>query len=155
MIAAGRNRDALERGKRLGADAIVELAGTTDLVAAYREAARGKVDVVLDYICGAPAEAALEVLGVGGRLVHIGTRAAAAMNVLGATARRVSANILGFAYYHAPIETQALAYTELCRMAAAGEIALDIEMRPLSQIEMAWDTDETGSRRRQVLVPAA
>ena len=77
------------------------------------------------------------------------------MNVLGATARRVSANILGFAYYHAPIETQALAYTELCRMAAAGEIALDIEMRPLSQIEVAWDTDEAGSRRRQVLVPTA
>ena len=100
-----------------------------------------------------PAEAALEVLGVDGRLVHIGTRAAPAMNVLGATARRVSANILGFAYSHAPIETQALAYTELCRMAAAGEIALDIEMRPLSQIEAAWDTDEAGSRRRQVLVP--
>jgi NADPH:quinone reductase-like Zn-dependent oxidoreductase len=155
VIAAGRNRDALERGKRLGADATVELAGTTGLIGAYREAARGNVDVVLDYICGAPAEAALEVLGVDGRLVHIGTRAAPAMNVLGATARRVSANILGFAYYHAPIETQALAYTELCRMAAAGEIALDIEMRPLSQIEAAWDTDEAGSRRRQVLVPTA
>jgi len=154
VIAAGRNRDALERSKRLGADAIVELAGTSDLVGAYREAARGNVDVVLDYICGAPAEAALEVLSVDGRLVHIGTRAAPAMNVLGATARRVCANILGFAYYHAPIETQALAYTELCRMAAAGEIALDIETRPLSQIEVAWDTDEAGSRPRQVLVPA-
>ena len=154
VIAAGRNRDALERSKRLGADAIVELAGTSDLVGAYREAARGNVDVVLDYICGAPAEAALEVLSVDGRLVHIGTRAAPAMNVLGATARRVCANILGFAYYHAPIETQALAYTELCRMAVAGEIALDIETRPLSQIEVAWDTDEAGSRPRQVLVPA-
>jgi len=93
VIAAGRNRDALERSKRLGADAIVELAGTSDLVGAYREAARGNVDVVLDYICGAPAEAALEVLSVDGRLVHIGTRAAPAMNVLGATARRVCANI--------------------------------------------------------------
>ena len=154
VIAAGRNRDALERSKRLGADAIVELAGTSDLVGAYREAARGNVDVVLDYICGAPAEAALEVLSVDGRLVHIGTRAAPAMNVLGATARRVCANILGFAYYHAPIETQALAYTELCRMAVAGEIALDIETRPLSQIEVAWDTDEAGSRPRQVLIPA-
>jgi NADPH2:quinone reductase len=153
VIAAGRNRDALARAKRFGADETVELAGTIDLAGAYREAAHGTVDVVLDYICGKPAEAALEVLSVGGRLVHIGTRAAPAMNVIGATARRVSANILGFAYYHAPIEAQALAYTELCRMAAAGEIALDIETRPLSQIEMAWDTDEAVSRRRQVLVP--
>jgi len=39
-------------------------------------------------------------------------------------------------------------------MAVAGEIALDIETRPLSQIEVAWDTDEAGSRPRQVLVPA-
>lgn len=155
VIAVGRNRDVLERGKRLGADAIVGLTGTTDLVGAYREAAHGNVDVVLDYICGASAEAALEVLSVGGRLVHIGTRAASALNVSGATARRVSASILGFAYYHAPIETQARAYAELCRMACAGEIALDIERRPLSQIETAWDVDEAVNRGRQVLVPGS
>lgn len=153
LIAAGRNCDALARAKRLGADATIELADTTDLVDAYREAAHGNIDVVLDYICGAPAEAALETLNMDGRLVHIGTRAAPALNMLGSTARRVCANILGFAYYHAPIDTQARAYTELCRLAATGEIELDIETRPLSQIGSAWDADEAASRRRQVLMP--
>jgi NADPH2:quinone reductase len=152
VIAAGRNRDALQRAKRLGADEIVMLAAA-DLVAAYRDAAGGAVDVVMDYVCGAPAEAALEVLATYGRLVHIGTRAGPAMTVPGATARRNCIDVMGFGYYHAPIETQAEAYAELCRVAASGEIALDVETRPLSEIAAAWDAHAAGSRRRQVLIP--
>jgi NADPH:quinone reductase-like Zn-dependent oxidoreductase len=154
VIAAGRNHAALQRAGRLGADATVDLATPTDLVAAYGDAANGTFNLVIDYVCGAPAEAALEVLATHGRLVHLGTRAGAVMTVPGATARRVSADIMGFAYYHAPIESQAEAYAHLCRLAAAGELALDIETRPLRDIGAAWDAD-AGNRRRQVLLPAA
>ena len=152
IVAAGRNRDALARAKRLGADATLELAAG-DLVAAYRDTAGGAVDVVIDFVCGAPGEAALEVLALNGRLVHLGTVAGQIMTVRGAAIRRASADILGFAYYHAPIELQAQAYGELCRLAAAGELALDIETRPLSQIGAAWDARAAGNRRRQVLIP--
>ncbi len=109
--------------------------------------------LVLDYVCGAPAEAALDVMAVYGRLVHIGTMAASSMKLAGATTRRTCADIMGFAYYHAPIECQAAAYSELCRLAVAGEIALDVEARPLSAIGAAWDAHAAGSRRRQVLIP--
>jgi NADPH2:quinone reductase len=153
VIAAGRNREALLRAKNLGADETIDLAAAIDLVAAYREAARGTVDVVIDYLCSAPAEAALDVLAIHGRLVHIGTMAGPAMTVSGATARRTCIDIMGFAYYHAPIESQAEAYAELCRLAASREIALDIETLPLSEIGAAWDAPAAGSRRRQVLVP--
>jgi NADPH:quinone reductase-like Zn-dependent oxidoreductase len=64
VIAAGRNREALQRAKRLGADETVDLAAAADLVVAYRDASGGAVDVVMDYVCGAPAEAALEVLAL-------------------------------------------------------------------------------------------
>jgi NADPH:quinone reductase-like Zn-dependent oxidoreductase len=153
VIAAGRNREALQRAKRLGADEAVDLAAATDLVAAYRDASGGAVDVVMDYVYGAPAEAALEVLASYGRLVHIGTRAGSTMTVLGATARRNCIDIMGFGYYHAPVAMQAAAYAELCRLAASGEIALDVETRPLSDIDAAWDAHAAGSRRRQVLIP--
>ena len=153
MIAAGRNREALQRAKHLGADETVDLAAAADLVAAYRDASGGAVDVVMDYVCGAPAEAALEVLATFGRLVHIGTRAAPAMTVPGATARRNCIDIMGFGYYHAPVAIQAEAYAELCRLAASGEIALDIETRPLSEIGTAWDAHAASDRRRQVLIP--
>jgi NADPH:quinone reductase-like Zn-dependent oxidoreductase len=152
VIAAGRNHEALQRAGRLGADATVDLAAG-DLVAAYRDAAGGTADLVIDYVCGTPAEAALEVLATHGRLVHLGTRAGAALTVSAATVRRTSADIMGFAYYHAPIKSQAEAYAHLCRLAAAGELALDIETRPLRDIGAGWDA-EASSRRRQVLVPA-
>ena len=99
------------------------------------------------------AEAALEVLAHHGRLVHIGALAGPAIKVSGATLRRTCCDILGFAYYHPPIEVQAQAYAELCRLAAAGEIALDIETRPLAEIGAAWDTQTARTRRRQVLIP--
>jgi NADPH:quinone reductase-like Zn-dependent oxidoreductase len=153
VIAAGRNREALQRAKRLGADETVDLAAAPDLAAAYCDASGGAVDVVMDYVCGAPAQAALDAMATYGRLVHIGTRAGPAMTVPGATMRRTCIDIMGFGYYHAPVEMQAEAYAELCRLAASGEIALDIETRPLSDIDAAWDAHAASNRRRQVLVP--
>jgi NADPH:quinone reductase-like Zn-dependent oxidoreductase len=152
VIAAGRNREALARAQRLGADATVDLAAG-DLVAAYREAACGAVDVVIDFVFGAPGEAALEVLALDGRLLHIGSMAGQSITLRGTPIRRTCADVLGFAYYHAPMELQAQAYAELCRLAAAGELALDIETRPLADIGAAWDARAAGNRRRQVLVP--
>jgi NADPH:quinone reductase-like Zn-dependent oxidoreductase len=154
VIAAGRNRAALARAEGLGADATVDLAAAaTDLAAAYREAAGGEVDLVIDFVFGSPAEAALSVLAHQGRLVHIGSLAGPTISVAGTTLRRTCCDILGFAYYHPPIDVQARACTKLCRLAAAGEIPLDIETRPLSQIAAAWDAQASGSRRRQVLIP--
>jgi NADPH:quinone reductase-like Zn-dependent oxidoreductase len=152
VIAAGRNRAALVRAQRLGADATVDLAAS-DLVAAYREAAGGAVDVVIDFVFGAPGEAALELLAFHGRLLHIGSMAGQSMTLRGAPIRRTCADVLGFAYYHAPMEIQAQAYAELCRLAAAGELALDVETRPLADIGAAWDARAAGNRRRQVLIP--
>jgi len=153
VIAAGRNREALQRAKRLGADESVDLGAAVDLAGAFREAAGGSVDLVIDYVCGSPAEAALEALAIHGRLVHVGTMAGPVIRALGATTRRLCIDILGFAYYHAPIEIQANAYSELCRLSALGEIALDIDTRPLSEIGTVWDAHAGSSRRRQVLVP--
>jgi NADPH:quinone reductase-like Zn-dependent oxidoreductase len=152
VVAAGRNREALARAKRLGADATVDLAAG-DLVAAYRAAAGGAVDVVIDNVFGAPGEAALEVLNLHGRLVHLGTMAGQTMTLRGAAIRRASADIMGFAYYHAPMDAQAQAYGELARLAAAGMIEIDVETRPLSDIDAAWDSRAAGNRRRQVLIP--
>ena len=153
VIAAGRDREALQRAKRLGADETVDLAAAADLAAAYRDASSGAVDVVMDYVYGVPAEAALEVLATFGRLVHIGTRAGPAMTVPGATMRRSCIDVMGFGYYHAPVAIQAEAYAELCRLAASGKIALDIELRRLSEIGAAWDAHAASDRRRQVLIP--
>jgi NADPH:quinone reductase-like Zn-dependent oxidoreductase len=155
VIAAGRNRASLQRATRFGADATVELAAGTDLAAAYRDAAGGTVDLVIDYLCGAPAEAALDVLAIHGRVVLIGTSAGTGITVVGTPARRTCVDVMGFGYYHAPMDVQAKAYAELAVLAAAGDIPLEIATRPLADIGAAWDAPTTGDRRRQVLVPGA
>jgi NADPH:quinone reductase-like Zn-dependent oxidoreductase len=152
VVAAGRNGAALERAQRLGADATVDLSAS-DLIAAYRGAAGGDVDVVVDFVFGAPGEAALEVLALHGRFLHIGSMAGQSITLRGGPIRRTCADVLGFAYYHAPVDVQAQAYGELCRLAAAGDIEIDVEARPLSDIGAAWDARAAGNRRRQVLIP--
>src|SRR5262249_36201896 len=147
------NRAALARATRLGADATVDLATAGDLVAAYLDTAGGPIDVVVDMVFGAPGEAALEVLALHGRFLHIGSMAGQSITLRGGPVRRTSAGVLGFAYYPAPVDLQAQAYGELCRLAAAGEIEIDVETHPLSEIGTAWDARAAGNRRRQVLIP--
>jgi len=72
VIAAGRNTDMLRRAQALGADATVNLATSDSPVASYREAAPGGIDVIIDYLSGSLAEAALQAAAVGGRLVQVG-----------------------------------------------------------------------------------
>src|SRR5262249_59185005 len=59
VVAAGRNPQSLEELKSLGADAIISLSQEQDaLVSAFRSEIVGNgIDVVLDYLWGAPAEA--------------------------------------------------------------------------------------------------
>lgn len=153
VIAAGRDVQALQRARRLGADAVVPLDQPGDLLDAYRNAADGNVDIVLDYLCGAPAEAALLALGHGGRLVHIGTTVAPTITFGGAAARKACFDIMGFAYYHAPVEVQAQAYAELCRHTAAGRMEIDIVPVPLEDVGQVWAAQAKGARQRFVLVP--
>ncbi|MGH8783881.1 MAG: zinc-binding dehydrogenase [Cupriavidus necator] len=153
VIAAGRDVQALQRARRLGADAVVPLDQPGDLLDAYRNAADGNVDIVLDYLCGAPAEAALLALGHGGRLVHIGTTVAPTITFAGAAARKACFDIMGFAYYHAPVEVQAQAYAELCRHTAAGRMEIDIVTVPLEDVGQVWAAQARGARQRFVLVP--
>ena len=153
VVAAGRDPAALQRCRELGADAVVNLNQTADLTSAYRDAAGGTIDIVLDYLCGPPVEATLDALGKHGRIVHIGTTVAADMTLAGQSLRRTSADIMGFAYYHAPLKAQQDAYLALCQHAAQGRITIDHAELPLSGIREAWDRQLGGSRARLVMVP--
>jgi NADPH:quinone reductase-like Zn-dependent oxidoreductase len=154
IIAVGRNRDALEKAQNYGADACVALEDGLDVAAAFKSAAgEDGVDIVLDYLAGPFAEAALGVLATGGRLVHIGTTVAPGFNASGGVLRKASIDILGFAYYHAPIDEQAAAYEQLCRCAIAGQLGIELEILPLSQLPQAWQQQAAGVSRRFVLEP--
>ena len=86
-------------------------------------------------------------------MVLVGTAAAPRFELPGGQLRRTSADILGFANYHAPIEEQARAYAALCQHAAEGRITMDIEPLELPEIASAWQRAQAGSSRRFVMLP--
>src|SRR5205807_2357125 len=126
IVAVGRNRERLEAARTLGATATAQI-GEDDLTEAIREATGGGADVVIDMLCGPPAEAALEATAINGRLVQLGRSAAETMTLRSATVRGKSLAIIGHTNVWTPPEVRRQAYEWLLRNATAGELRIDVE----------------------------
>jgi NADPH:quinone reductase-like Zn-dependent oxidoreductase len=156
VIAAGRNPRALEQLKALGADAVVSLEQEHDaLVASFRqEVAQGAVDVVLDYLWGAPAEALLAALSHKGlskstprlRYVQIGAIAGPEISLLAATLRSSAIELLGSGFGSASLEQIVLAVADFFKMAAAQPFHFQAKAVPLKDVESIWNSPESGVR---------
>jgi NADPH:quinone reductase-like Zn-dependent oxidoreductase len=154
VVAAGRNEQALRRAAELGADATVALdRGGDALTAAFRDAAGGDIDVVIDPLWGAPAAAALGALGVGGRLIQIGQSAGAEASIPSWVLRGRIAEIRGHTNFLAPDEVRRDAYRTMAEHAAAGRISVDIERFALRDVARAWERQRAGAHCKLVLVP--
>jgi len=155
VVAAGRDPEMLARAAQLGADATVDLraAEGAALTAAFREAGGGDVDVVHDPLWGAPAAAALEALGDGGRLVQLGQSAGAEATFASAPIRGRHLSLLGYMNYLVPPAVLRDAYRTLAGHAAAGRLAVDVERLPLARVADAWQRVQHSPHRKLVLVP--
>lgn len=155
VVAAGRDAAMLAHAaERLGADETVDLrAGGAALADAFRTAAGGDVDVVLDPLWGAPGAAALDALGTGGRLVQLGQSAGAEATISSAQIRGRQRDILGYTNFLVPAEVRREAYRMLVEHAAEGRIAVDVERIPLYDVTEAWGRLDGGAHRKLVLVP--
>ena len=101
VVAAGRRPEALERARRLGADAVVSLE-EDDLAEALREACGGEgPSLVVDPLWGEPVVAAAHAAAPGARIVHIGQSAGAEAPLVSADVRGKELNILGFSNFGA------------------------------------------------------
>jgi len=153
VIAAARNADALERARDLGADALVPLA-EGDLAEAYREAAGGELDAVIDPLWSEPAVSALGALGIGGRLVHLGTAAGLEATVPSAPLRGKNITIVGHSNLTTPHETKARPYRELLDHVIAGRIRVDVDVFPFERVADAW-REQAASPHRKIVVALA
>jgi NADPH2:quinone reductase len=153
VIVAGRNSDMLAQLCARGAHACVQLGNQDDLSDAFRSVAPDGVDVVIDFLNGAPAEAALGVMRVGGRMVQIGSALAPGIMLNAQVARRNCLDVRGFAYYHAPIADQRDAYRRLCQSALSGEVEIDYRSISLEEAAIAWSSQKQGGRERWVVQP--
>jgi NADPH:quinone reductase-like Zn-dependent oxidoreductase len=155
VTAAGRNPQALETLKELGADAVIPLDQEDDsLVAAFRnEYAEAGADVVLDYLWGHPAECLLDAISQKGsrkaarvRFIQIGASAGATIRLQATSLRSSGLELLGSGLGSASLEQLRAAVQDLFKTAAAQAFAFKMTTAPLSDMEKLWNSSEQGTR---------
>jgi NADPH2:quinone reductase len=150
VVAAGRNPAALEKLRELGADVVISLEQERDaLVAAFRREIVGDgVDVVLDYLWGAPAEAVLAAIAQKGlsksapriRFVQIGSSAGPTISLDGATLRSSGLELLGSGFGSASLTQLFAAIGEMFKEAATKPFVNEVKTVPLRDVEALWAT---------------
>ncbi|GIF73460.1 quinone oxidoreductase family protein [Asanoa siamensis] len=157
VVAAARSVAARERAHRAGADVVVAVHPRDDVTALARrfgDAAGGPVDLVLDPVFGLPGAAALRTLGVGGRLVNLGSAAADTAPLDSATLRSRSLRVLGYTNAELSPERTARTISEIARHAAAGRLTVAYEHLPLEAATDAWHRQATGDVPGRIVLTA-
>jgi NADPH:quinone reductase-like Zn-dependent oxidoreductase len=156
VVAAGRNPAALEKLKGLGADVVISLElGRDELVAAFRrEIAGDGVDVVLDYLWGAPAEAVLAAIAQKGlshvaprtRFVQVGESAGKTISLAGGTLRSSGVELLGSGFGSASLYQIFAALGEMFKEAAKRPFVNRVKTAALRDVGELWTVKEEGVR---------
>ena len=157
VVAVARSERAREAAGSVGADAVVALRPDDtpeSLTPRLLEAAGGPVNVVVDPLAGVPGTAAVSALAEGGRLVNLGSSAGPAVSVDSATLRSRSASVLGYTNNALAPQRRAEVLGTLLGHAAAGDLTVAHEVRPLAEVAGAWSSVGDGSASgRVVLTP--
>jgi NADPH:quinone reductase len=151
VVAAGRRPEALERARRLGADAVVSLE-SEDLVEAFREACGGDgPSYVIDPLWGAPVVAATQAAVPGARIVHIGQSAGAEAALRSADVRGKQLNVLGYSNFGISREVLNREYLRLVEHARAGELEVEVATFPFDRAAQAWERQAEGAGAKVVV----
>lgn len=155
VVAAGRNPQALEKLKTLGADSVISLdQDQASLVSAFRTEIAEGVDVVLDYLWGQPAELVLQAISQKGlrkagariRLIQIGESAGKTISLPAATLRSSGLELLGSGFGSASLDQIRQALAEFFEVAAKEPFQFHVKAAPLRDVETLWNSAEEGTR---------
>lgn len=159
VIAAGRNAEALNE---VAFDSrVTPVVITQSFADDLSQAAAGGIDVVLDYVWGAPAEVALTAIAtrIGtkpGRpvsYVHIGGVAGRTITLDGALLRSADIRLLGSGLGSISPKHLLQQIPRIFDFAEDTPLALPVHVAPLSEVEVQWDAfAPTGPRSRERLV---
>jgi NADPH:quinone reductase-like Zn-dependent oxidoreductase len=155
VIAAGRNAEVLAA---LGADATLRLDAPEFRDNLVREFAAG-IDVVLDYVWGAPAGATFEALlaaryqlvGKRVRYCNIGEMAGPHVAMGAHALRSMNLEIIGSGFGSVQPHEIRPELPQILELAAHGKLAMEIDPVPLANIADAWTRGDQG--KRIVVVP--
>ena len=156
VVAAGRRPEGLERARRAGADATVQLDGADNLADAFKDACGGDgPNLIVDPLWGEPVVAALQAAAPGARIVQIGQSAGADAAIPSGSVRGKMLDILGYTNLRLQFDVLAPGYQTLVSHAAAGQIEIDLERVPLDGAIEAWQRQAAGPDTKLVVVPGS
>ena len=153
VIATGRNAQALEELKTVGADVTISLTlSAEELAAAFREQFEGGVHVVLDYLWGKSAEALIVAVAkadnddVAVRYVDIGSMSGGEITLPAAALRATNLTLMGSGIGSVPMEGLLGAINGVMQAVVPGKFEIETEAVPLASVEENWNKDSGGSR---------
>ena len=152
VVGAARGK-ALEQAADRGADAVVDLADDQAIDAGLAAAAAGGYDVIVDFLWGPSAAAAMNHANVGARYIQVGNAAGPTSTINAAAIRNKQLTIVGQGTVGTPAEVRRSAYAQLMRHAIDGEFSLELEETRLDDISQTWEQLKTGSQRKLVVTP--
>jgi NADPH:quinone reductase-like Zn-dependent oxidoreductase len=160
VVAAGRGADRLAALEALGADTTIDRAANADAVAAEFSAKAGNVDVVLDYLWGAPAQDAILPLLTGredrSRLlswIQIGAIAGPDIALPSAALRQANIHFLGSGQGSVTARGMLEVLPSLVDEIDRGSFSIDAVARPLADVEQVWNESVGSASERIVLTP--
>jgi NADPH:quinone reductase-like Zn-dependent oxidoreductase len=159
VIAAGRSATKLAALPALGADGTVALDGDPGEVAARLGQAAATVDVVLDYLWGAPTAAAMAAI-VTGRAddsqpltwIEIGSVAGPTAAIPSAALRAARLQLVGSGQGSVSPREIVAELPALAREITRGVVDVDARPVPLADVEQAW-ADAPRTTQRLVITP--
>jgi NADPH2:quinone reductase len=153
VVGAARSAEGLARAQALGADAAVRLGDGEELAQELSDAAEGRIDVVVDPLCGEPLAAAVQAASFGARIVSLGASAGPTATLPSAAIRGKMLVIMGHTNFAAPPEVKRSAYTRMAELASSGRLQVEVERVALADVRAAWERLAAGAHRKIVLVP--
>ncbi len=153
IVAVGRGQ-ALDLLPELGADLVVPLERDPGQVAAELAEAAADIDVVLDYLWGAPTADALAPV-VTGRTdstkgldwVQIGSVAGSTISLPSAALRAANLRLLGSGQGSVSTAGIVEELPALANLIATGALAIDVKAMRLSEVAQAWTTTPEAGKR--------
>ncbi len=167
VIATGRNADALEKLKTLGADVTVSLKQDDEAIVKQLKEIQAStpVDIVIDYLWGHPAELMITALKGGGglnavshrlRIVTVGSMAGENINLPSGVLRSSPIEISGSGFGSLSGQDfkkfNAEVLPEMFELAAGGKITIATESNTLENIGTAWQQETAPGSRMVILI---
>ena len=153
VIATGRNAAAFDELRAVGADATIALTDDRDtLEAAFRHEFANGVDIVLDYLWGASAEALIVAAAKAGRdavpirVVQIGAMSGNDIRLPSAALRSSALQLMGSGIGSIPQPRILAAVRGVLEAAPRAGFKVATRTLPLAEVAMAWEAGDAASR---------